>query len=102
MLVTTYKYWFYVVAGNIFRFSKVFSCNCPKNVLYFVVKGEKFKMAYSGDVKYINLTENDNAEAIEIVNILAKEDDRSAAQTATRLIVQAGKARAERIKARKE
>lgn len=51
-------------------------------------------------ISAINLTSETSPEALEIVNILAAEDDRSGVNTVERLIAQAGKARAERIKAK--
>ena len=46
----------------------------------------------------IVLSKDNNPEALEIVNVLAIEDRRSCATTAELLIIQAGQARAERIK----
>jgi len=55
-------------------------------------------MAWQGKVENIILTKDQNEDAVDIVNTLAAEDDRSAANTAERLIIEAGKARAEEIK----
>lgn len=58
-------------------------------------------MGYGGKITQIRLDENDNTEALEIVDLIAEADDRPGRQVADRLIIQAGKARAERIKERK-
>lgn len=59
-------------------------------------------MGYGGKVTSIRLDMPDNQEAIEIIDTIAEEDDRSGRQVAEILVVRAGKDRAERIKQRKE
>lgn len=62
-------------------------------------------MPYQGPVTAINLASEDQssdvAEAIKVVDTIAEADDRSGREIAARLIIRAGKDRAERIKQRK-
>ena len=59
-------------------------------------------MTFEGVINAITLTRERNTEAIEIINILAKAEDRSGANTAERLIIEAGKPKAEKIKNRNQ
>lgn len=59
-------------------------------------------MGYAGKIISIYLSINDNnEEAVDIVDTIAEEDNRSGRQVAEILIIRAGKERAEKIKERK-
>lgn len=59
-------------------------------------------MAYAGKISSIYLSEsNNNKEAVEIIDTIAEEDNRSGSQVAEILIIRAGKDRAKAIKERK-
>ena len=57
-------------------------------------------MAYTGKVTAFSLNDTEHKEAVEIVDTIAEKKDWSGRQTAAHLIIQAGKARAKRIKER--
>lgn len=56
-------------------------------------------MAYEGKVTAVNLNEERNPEALEIINIIGEAEDRPGLNVAERLIISAGKSQAEKIKA---
>jgi len=58
-------------------------------------------MAFQGSVVAILLTQETTPEAVEIVNIIAEDDDRDCRNVAERLIIEAGEKKAEEIKKRK-
>ena len=58
-------------------------------------------MGYAGKITSVYLNENDHKIAIEIIDTIAEEDDRSGRQVAEKLIILGGKNRAVKIKERK-
>lgn len=59
-------------------------------------------MAFEGRVAAITMKEENYPEAIDIINIIGEDEDRPPHNVAERLIIEAGKERAKKIKQEKE